>query len=103
MGAICTSLEISSLTRIQVSVTKGRNQWTFGVWFQRFQSNELIALSQFGQMTFTGLPAFLAGTGSFLYDPTPNTAKLALFVWSVVRRRRHTVETDPHAVPGFPG
>jgi len=55
----------------QVSVTKGRNQWTFGVWFQRFQSNELIALSQFGQMTFTGLPAFLAGTGSFLYDPTP--------------------------------
>src|SRR6267142_127283 len=48
----------------QVSVTKGRNQWTFGVWFQRFQSNELIALSQFGQMTFTGLPAFLAGTGS---------------------------------------
>jgi len=42
-----------------------------GVWFQRFQSNELIALSQFGQMTFTGLPAFLAGTGSFLYDPTP--------------------------------
>src|SRR5882672_9574186 len=55
----------------QVSVTKGRNQWTFGAWFQRFQSNELIALSQFGQMTFTGLPAFLAGTGSFLYDPTP--------------------------------
>src|SRR5258707_14264612 len=55
----------------QVSVTKGRNQWTFGVWFQRFQSNELIALSQFGQMTFTGLPAFLAGTGSFLYDPAP--------------------------------
>src|SRR6267143_1819568 len=55
----------------QVSVTKGRNQWTLGVWFQRFQSNELIALSQFGQMTFTGLPAFLAGTVSFLYDPAP--------------------------------
>jgi hypothetical protein len=55
----------------QVSVTKGRHQWTFGAWFQRFQSNEEIALSQFGQMTFTGLPAFLAGTGSFLYDPKP--------------------------------
>jgi hypothetical protein len=55
----------------QVSATKGRHQWTFGVWFQRFQSNEEIALSQFGQMTFTGLPAFLAGTGSFLYDPAP--------------------------------
>jgi Carboxypeptidase regulatory-like domain len=55
----------------QISVTKGRHQWTFGAWFQRFQSNEEIALSQFGQMTFTGLPAFLAGTGSFLYDPAP--------------------------------
>jgi len=55
----------------QVSLTKGRHQLAFGAWFQRFQSNEVIALSQFGQMTFTGLPAFLAGTGSFLYDPTP--------------------------------
>jgi hypothetical protein len=55
----------------QVSVTKGRHQLTFGAWFQRFQSNDEIALSQFGQMTFTGLPAFLAGTASFLYDPSP--------------------------------
>ena len=55
----------------QVSITKGRHQWTFGAWFQRFQSNELIALSQYGQLTFTGLPAFLAGRGSFLYDPAP--------------------------------
>jgi hypothetical protein len=55
----------------QVSVARGRNQWTFGAWFQRFQSNEMLALSQYGQMTFTGLPAFLSGTGSFLYDPAP--------------------------------
>ena len=55
----------------QVSVTKGRHQLTFGAWFQRFQSNEEIALSQYGQLTFSGLPAFLAGTGSFLFDPTP--------------------------------
>ena len=55
----------------QLTGTKGRHQWSAGLWFQRFQSNELIALSQFGQMTFTGLPAFLSGTGSFLYDPSP--------------------------------
>jgi hypothetical protein len=55
----------------QVALTKGRHQWTAGVWFQRFQSNEEIALSQFGQMTFTGLPAFLNGMGSLLYDPAP--------------------------------
>ena len=42
-----------------------------GVWLQPFQSNEEIALSQYGQMTFTGLPNFLAGTASFLYDPAP--------------------------------
>jgi hypothetical protein len=55
----------------QVSVTRGVHQLTFGAWFQRFQSNEEIALSQYGQLTFTGLPAFLSGTGSFLYDPSP--------------------------------
>ena len=55
----------------QVTLTKGRHQITAGVWFQRLQSNEELALSQFGQMTFTGLPAFLSGTGSFLYDPAP--------------------------------
>ena len=55
----------------QMSWIRGRHQWTGGLWLQRFQSNEEIALSQFGQMTFTGLPAFLSGTGSFLYDPSP--------------------------------
>lgn len=55
----------------QATVIKGRQQITVGVWFQRLQSNETLALSQFGQMTFTGLPALLAGTGSFLYDPSP--------------------------------
>jgi len=55
----------------QVSYTKGRHQLTAGVWFQKFQSNEQLALSQFGQLTFTGLPTFLTGTGSFLYDPAP--------------------------------
>jgi hypothetical protein len=55
----------------QVSFTRGRHQWSAGAWFQRFQSNEEIALSQFGQMTFTGLPTLLTGTANFLYDPSP--------------------------------
>ncbi len=54
-----------------VSLTRGRNQFRVGVWLQPFQSNEEIALSQYGQLTFTGLPNFLAGTASFLYDPAP--------------------------------
>src|ERR1700674_605789 len=54
-----------------VAMTKGRHDVRVGVWLQPFQSNEEIALSQYGQLTFTGLPNFLAGTASFLYDPAP--------------------------------
>src|SRR6266436_4337296 len=53
-----------------VTLTRGRHQLSFGAWFQRFQSNENIALSQFGQATFTSLQTFLQGTAStFLFDP----------------------------------
>lgn len=56
----------------ELSWTHGRNQFAFGVWFQRVQSNEELALSQYGQATFTSLQTFLQGTiSSFLYDPTP--------------------------------
>src|SRR6266481_4742984 len=49
---------------------RGRHQLSFGAWFQRFQSNENIALSQFGHATFTSLQTFLQGTAStFLFDP----------------------------------
>jgi hypothetical protein len=55
-----------------VTLTQGRHQLEFGAWFQRFQSNETIALSQFGQATFTSLQTFLKGTiSSFLFDPAP--------------------------------
>jgi hypothetical protein len=55
-----------------VSVTRGRHEIRAGLWLQPFQSNETLALSQYGQLTFTGLPNFLAGTASFLYDPAPS-------------------------------
>ena len=56
----------------RVTLTRGRHQLSFGAWFQRFQSNETIALSQYGQATFTSLQTFLQGTiSSFLFDPTP--------------------------------
>jgi hypothetical protein len=56
----------------RVTLTRGRHQFSFGAWFQPFQSNETIALSQFGQATFASLQTFLQGTtSSFLYDPAP--------------------------------
>jgi Carboxypeptidase regulatory-like domain len=56
----------------RVTLTKGSHQLSFGAWFQQFQSNEIIALSQYGQATFASLQTFLQGTtSSFLYDPAP--------------------------------
>ena len=56
----------------RVTMTRGRHQLSFGAWFQRFQSNEIIALSQYGQATFASLSTFLQGnTSSFLFDPAP--------------------------------
>src|ERR1700720_1032651 len=53
-------------------MTRGRHQLTFGAWFQPFQSNETIALSQYGQLTFSSLQNFLQGSASsFLWDPAP--------------------------------
>lgn len=55
----------------RVSLTKGRHRFSAGVWFQRLNSNENLALSQYGQATFTSLQTFLQGTaGSLLYDPS---------------------------------
>jgi len=55
-----------------VSMTLGRHQVSMGVWYERLQSNELLALSQYGQATFTSLDTFLTGTvGTLLFDPAP--------------------------------
>lgn len=73
--------------------TKGKHQFSFGAWFQQFQSNEILALSQFGQATFASLTTFLAGnTSSFLFDPTPTemnwrSAFGALYAQDVIRVR----------------
>jgi len=78
----------------QVTLTKGRHQFDFGGWLQRFQSNETIALSQFGQATFTSVQTFLQGTiSSFLFDPSPtelNWRSLfgAWYVQDTIRFRR---------------
>jgi len=56
----------------RVSLTRGHHELSFGAWFQQFQSNETIALSQYGQATFPSLAQFLAGNiSSFLFDPAP--------------------------------
>ncbi len=56
----------------RVSLTRGHHNLSAGVWLQQLQSNEDLALTQFGQAVFTGLQQFLDGTaGTFLYDPAP--------------------------------
>ena len=55
------------------TLTRGRHQLSFGAWFQQFQSNETIALSQYGQATFPSLAQFIntGTTSTFLFDPAP--------------------------------
>ena len=57
----------------RITLTRGRHQFEFGAWFQQFQSNnEQLALSQFGQASFSGINALLGGViGTFTYDPAP--------------------------------
>ena len=57
-----------------------------------FPVERSVALSQYGQLTFTGLPNFLAGTASFFYDPTPTAMNWrslfgAWYVEDVIRVR----------------
>jgi hypothetical protein len=55
-----------------VSLTEGKHQLDFGVWLQRLQSNEMLALSQYGQATFSSLQTFLQDSASsLLFDPSP--------------------------------
>lgn len=57
----------------RLTLTRRHHQLSFGAWFQQFQSNETIALSQYGQATFPSLTQFIntGTTSSFLFDPAP--------------------------------
>ena len=55
----------------QVSITRGVNQIDAGAWFQQIRSNENLALTQYGQATFSSLTSFLQGNvTNFLAIPT---------------------------------
>ncbi|MGH9405990.1 MAG: carboxypeptidase regulatory-like domain-containing protein [Terriglobia bacterium] len=52
----------------------GISQWTAGLWFQRVEANDTLALGQYGQANFSSLTTFLQGqmaTLSAVLDPTP--------------------------------
>ena len=56
----------------QISVSKGIHQISAGAWFQRIQSNDQLALGQYGQATFSSLQSFLQGNiTTFTAVPTP--------------------------------
>lgn len=56
----------------RLAYTHDRHQVTAGVWFQRLQSNENLALSQYGQASFSSLQTLLQGTiATLTYDPAP--------------------------------
>jgi hypothetical protein len=81
----------------RVSFTKGRHEISVGAWFQRLQSNEELALSQYGQATFTSLQTFLQGTiATLLYDPTPTP--LGWRSWYGALYAEDAIRLTPHLV-----
>ncbi len=83
----------------QLSYTHGRNQFTFGAWVQRLQSNELLALSQYGQATFYR-SADVAARNHRLppLQPHADATRLAIAVWRAVRGGCHPVDSPLHAL-----
>lgn len=56
----------------RLSLTRGLHQINVGAWFEQVRSNENLALTQWGQATFSSLTSFLQGTvTTFLAAPTP--------------------------------
>jgi hypothetical protein len=56
-----------------IAYTTGRHSITAGVWFERVQSNDDLALSQYGQASFSSLLDFLQGTiSTFTAVPSPS-------------------------------
>jgi hypothetical protein len=78
----------------RVSLTRGRHQLNLGLWSQRLRSNENLALSQYGQATFTSLQTFLKGTAAtLLYDPAP--APLGWRSWFGAWYAEDTIRVHP--------
>ena len=76
----------------------------FGAWFQQFQSNETIALSQYGQATFASLPnvSCREQLRSFLFDPAPTEMNWRSLLGRVLCARCHPHQFEAHSVPRFP-
>ena len=56
----------------QLSIVRGIHQISVGGWLQRVQSNDELALGQYGQATFSNLTSFLEGTvTTFTAVPSP--------------------------------
>ncbi|TAM84636.1 MAG: carboxypeptidase regulatory-like domain-containing protein [Acidobacteria bacterium] len=79
----------------RLAVHEGRHQITGGVWFQQVQSNDRLALSQYGQASFSSLQDFLEGNVStFVAVPSPTamawrSLEGALYVQDNMRLRRN--------------
>ena len=81
----------------QVTLTRGRHAFSFGAWFQQFQSNEKLALSQFGQATFASLRLSWRGrSGTFSVRSGADGDELAFAVRRLVRAGHDSRDAEAH-------
>ncbi len=79
----------------QISVVKGIHQISAGVWFQRVQSNDELALGQYGQATFSNLTAFLEGTVT-TFTAVPSPTPLGWRSWEGAGFVEDEMRLSPH-------
>jgi Carboxypeptidase regulatory-like domain len=83
----------------RLAVHSGLHQLTAGIWFQQIQSNDRLALSQYGQASFARLQDFLEGNVStFVAVPSPTpmawrSLEGAWYVQDNMRLRRNLTFT----------
>jgi hypothetical protein len=54
-----------------LTLTHGRNLFSFGAWVQRVQANDTLVQDQYGQTSFTNLQTFLQGkVSTYTYAPS---------------------------------
>jgi len=78
-----------------VNLSRGIHQISAGVWFQRIQSNDLMAQNQYGQASFSSLTTLLQGavsSFSAVTTPTPMAWRSLEGAWYV----QDSIRVRPH-------
>jgi hypothetical protein len=80
-----------------IQLVRGRNNFSFGVWFQRMQDNRSGANRKAGQVTFSTLTTFIQGTES-AFQATPDPSYSGYRMWMGAWYAQDNINVTPRLV-----